>query len=40
MPITDELRNQVSAAAESVYEETVNLIADLIKIPSEASARR
>jgi len=36
MPITDNLRNQVSAAADSVYEETVNLIADLIKIPSES----
>ena len=36
MPITDKLRNEVFAAAESVYEETVDMIADLIKIPSES----
>jgi len=36
MAITDQMRTDITAAAEAVYEKTVSTIVDLIKIPSES----
>ena len=36
MEITDEVRRKITDTAEGLYDETVQLIRDLVRIPSES----